>query len=98
MESGSSTGAERSLSLSTTTSKYPQEVTITGTALMVTLQDLDVEGTDRAHTGRPVFSHLQGGLAALGTLSWQLSHEVKSHGMPTGPVGTSALEPGQEAG
>ena len=68
------------------------------TALMVTPQDLVVEGTDRARTHRSVFSQLPGGLAALGTLSWQFSHELKSHGMPTQPVGMSALEPCQVAG
>lgn len=85
MESGSNSGAERATSLSTTTIKHPQEVPITCTALMVTPQDLDVEGTDRTHTGRSVFSQLQEVLAALGTLSWQLSQKVKSHGVPTRP-------------
>lgn len=74
MESGSSSGAEREPSASTTTTKHPQEVTIIGTAL--TLQDLAVEGTDRPCTGRSTFSQLQGGLPGLGTLSWQLTHEV----------------------
>lgn len=74
-ESGSNSGAERALSLSTTTIKHPQEVPITCTAPMVTPQDLDVEGTDGARTGSFVVPQLQGGLAALGTRSWQLSQE-----------------------
>lgn len=96
MVSGSSSGAGRALSVPTTTAKSTQEVSITCTALMLTPQGLDVEGTDRARTGRCLSSQLQGGLAALETLSWQLSHEVKSHGMLTQPVG--GLSPGARPG
>lgn len=42
--------------------------------------------SDRAHTGRSGFSHLQVCMADLGTVTWQLSKEATGHAAPTQPA------------
>ena len=54
--------------------------------------------TGHMHTGVCSHSHLQTCLADIRPVSWHLSKEAKTHGIPLGVAGASVLELSTEAG